>query len=728
MRKLLTIVLSAALLLSAGAYATRAFAAEEPSEPAETKSQTVKFGDLQNDTHDAEFGLKEGVLADYGVKTGKVSAPVDFDTHADKKLTYSNDAEVACENWRWTTNCKNNIIVVFEFKCDAAVSVSMSEGEVNGWVADTKISVYKKSGEAAAESVKETAVDGNDSLAYGGEVKSGDTLYYVWSVNDGVTGTRNIQNIHTLSAVISKVEQGGEYLTAEEYQAELQKYAGTLEESAYSAENWKKIEDYISGFIAAAGDKTGALLKAEYENTLEKIKAVLTIEGELKACINDAIAAFDAKIALAKEEDFTAENYASVTAMKKEFETAVKACTDEEKVAEKYDEFIKKLSEVRAIRTSATFLDMVPDTYEADYGMTKQFGIFEYGIKYGKVLGEIKDFDAYKTDSSSDRLYSSELGENDVVAHNWQWVATKQNSVIAVFKALADCRMDIVCTRMEDGGAVGWTVNTNLTVYICRNGGNKAVYSANNPASDEAFGGTFYAKAGDIIYYEFNTDHMSQTVNIQTPFSTVITVDSTGFNQEKYDDQNDDLSEEVVAALSEKKAALDTFVSGLKEADYSATNWSLLQAIPEEFMKAAENEIDRKSTVADVEALYRKYLEEAEAVETLAEAEASFQAAKQTKKDEIRAYADEMLKKNKYSKENKQKIEEYVSDAHAEIDAATNNKGINDAVTKAKNLINKLETKSGCGGCGGAFSISSAFVFLAAAGAAVVLKRKAEKR
>lgn len=688
------------------------------AEPA--KTETISFGDLQNDTHTAEYGLKDSTVVKYGAKTGSVTAPANFDTWSDKSLKLSTDATLEMLNWKWTATPTNSIIVVFEFKYDAVISIAIST-ELAGWLENSNIALYKKSGTAELEELRKGAAS-TAAIAYSGEFAAGDIFYFVYALDSGVQGSRNASNVQNISAVVTEIKENEADKTAADYKAELEEYVATLKEADYSAENWLEIGEYVESFLTEAGDKTGALLKVVYESSLAKIKAVMTTAQELTELISKKTAEFTKKTERANAEDFTAENFAKIAALNTEFAAAVKLLATQDEVNNLYNEYLDKLSAVQAITTKVSFLDMVDDVYEANYGLAKQFGLIEYGLKYGKVTGTMSDYDAYIGDSSSHRIYSSTLGVNDVVAHNWQWVATKQNSVIAVFKAVVDCKMDIVCTRAADGDAIGWTVNTNITVYINRGEENKVIYSVNTPATDAAFGGTFYAKAGDIIYYEYNTDHMSQTVNIQTPFATTLTVDSTGFNQDAYDSQNNDLSAEVTEAIASRYAQLVTFVTGKSEDDYSATNWATLQAVPDEFKAAAATSIGRNSTVADVTELYNEYLAEAEAVLTVTEENAAFETAKQTKKDEVRAYADKMLKDNKYSAKNKELIESYVTAAIEEITEATTTKGINDAVTRAKNSINNVEVQTGCSGeISAPIMIIALFAFTAAA---CVMKKK----
>ncbi len=708
------------------------------------KEQKVSFGNLPKEVSQANYGSVTGDVADYSVKLGKTDNLHNFDGYseyidangnctgrrltttldnvADKETPLAND--VFCENWRWHASAANSIIVVFEFKVDAVVSISAS-GNIGGWIADTKIIVSLKSGETVAELQKETT--SQQTVAYSGTVKAGDTLYYEFALNNGVGGTRNIQHTDLITATLTEDKVVAEEKTAEQYKADLEAYVATLNESDYAADQWTAIGGIVEGFLDVAGDKTGMLLKVEYEKQLNAIKAVPALAQQLKTQIEAYKAAFDKKVDALKAENFSKENYEKATALKAEFATAIDAAKTLESAKEINQDYIGRLNAIEAIKVSTSFLDLPDHTHEANFGLYKNMGIVEYGLKYGKVTSEIYDYDRYAADSSSIRLFTSEYGEKDVVAHNWCWIAVKERSVIAEFKALKDMSLTIASTRITNGGVPGWTVNTNITVYIQRGEDVKAIYSVNTPSADEQFGGTFYLKAGDILYYEFNTDHMSQPVNIQTPIETTMTADTTGFDQTKYEDQNNDLPQAVVEAVAAKLAELTTFVQGKTESNYSATNWAALQAIPEAFSAACETRLLRTSTVDDVNAIYNEFHAQAEAIETLTQAQDELVRYKTEKKEEVRKYADQMLNDNKYSKENKELIESYVTEAATSIDAATTKGAVNTAVTTAKNRINNVEISKG--GCCSAVTTSAiaGFGVIVLALGGVILVRKTRK-
>ncbi len=724
-KTMLTVLLSTALAASTmGAVAVTAFAEGESTGP---RTETISFGDLQTKTVEANYGLAAGDVANYGVKTGKVNALKDFDTNTNGKLTSAAAPNVECQNWWWQATNADSVIVVFEFKVDAVVNIESSK-DVGGWLdTTTSIIVSLKSGDTITELQKTFPTKTDKSLvAYSGTVKAGDTLYYEFNTT---ADKRNIQSLQNITAVLTEDKGVTEEKTAEQYKQDLETYVATLTQSDYAADQWTAIGNIVEGFIETAGDKTGILLKVEYEKQLNAIKAVPTIAQQLTAQIEAHKKAFNAKVDKLNADNFTEENYTNATALKAEFATAIAAAETIESANEIFKDYVGRLNAIESIKVSTSFLDLPDHTHEADFGLYKNMGIVEYGLKYGKVLTGMYEYDRYAADTSSIRLYTSEFGEKDVVARNWCWEAVKERSVIAEFKALKDMSLTIASTRITNGGAPGWTVNTNITVYIQRGefrGENvKAIYSINTPSTDEQFGGTFYLKAGDILYYEFNTDHMNQTVNIQTPIETTMTADTTGFDQTKYEDQNNDLPQAVVDAVAAKLAELTTFVQGKTESSYSATNWAALQAIPEAFSAACETRLLRTSTVDDVNTIYDEFHTQAEGIETLTQAQDELVRYKDEKKQEVRAYADQMLKDNKYSKENKELIESYVTEANTAIDAANTKGAINTAVTTAKNRINNVEVSKG--GCGGSIATGAMGIAVALAFGGVLLAKKSRK-
>lgn len=713
MKKLTLMVLIMALMMSlATPLLVKPVIADDSAQ-----KDTISFGNLQKITADANFGLAEGNVVKYGAKTGKITIEskdgiVDFDTkESDNFLKLSSDSLMKFENWCWTVDKDNSIIIVFQAKVDCMLEIQPNAASVSGWVENTNISVYLESnGELTQISHSATTID---SVKVSQTLKAGETLYYVFSAFEIDSGSiRNLQGVYDYTAIATEVKESGEFLTIEEYKAELIEYISTLSENDYSAENWTTIQNIPNQFENEAQGKEGAALQFTYNKYLSMIDAVKTKVEELNDYTSSLVSKFNEKIdgsALrqgVKESDFkNAEDFQAVTALKSEFESKINECETAEKAKELYVEYVAKLNNYAVKTTTVDFLyNLVYDTVEAEFGLYKKFGIVEYGLKWGSVAqGQIKDFDAYYFSPSEDLVYVENLGKGDVAAKNWQWQATKGNGVIAVFKALQDCSINFVCTRVADGGIIGWTVNTTLKVYIGReNLGVKAVYTINTPSNDDGFSGTFYAKAGDIIYYEFTTDHMNMAVNIQTPFATKATIDSTGFDQDAYDEQNNDLSSDVILAINTYHTQLTDYVATLNESDYSATNWSQLTSFPSEFLAAAEEQLTSESTVNDVEALYNTYLTQIKDIKTLAQEAEEFNQLKVTKKEEVKAYANKMLKDNKYSSENKKLIEGYVEEALKAIDEATTTKAINDAVTIAKNKINKVEVKKG--GCRSAVS------------------------
>lgn len=232
-------------------------------------------------------------------------------------------------------------------------------------------------------------------------------------------------------------------------------------------------------------------------------------------------------------------------------------------------------------------------------------------------------------------------------------------------------------------------------------------------------------KEGDMLYFEFCSATIleGQVRNFQAPCYTTYDLDSTAFDEEKYTEQNHDLPQAVKDKIAEKQAALDTWFAALNETDYSATNWALLQDELATFAERCETEV---STTEDVEALYNEVLAAAQAVETIEQAEASLKKALQEYADELQAKYDELIANNKYSKDGRTALDEALADGKAKILAAKSKTLGNSAKLQAIAALNKIETKSGCGGSIGIGS--AAAVLCAAAAAFAATKKKKEDR
>ena len=248
-------------------------------------------------------------------------------------------------------------------------------------------------------------------------------------------------------------------------------------------------------------------------------------------------------------------------------------------------------------------------------------------------------------------------------AQNWKWFISRENGVIVAYKAKTDCKITVTDTRLKDGGGNnGWTDDCVLTSYIVRDGIAKKINSINAPSSDADFSGTYYAKAGDMIYIEFNTftvDAGSQR-NTESPYATTAEADSTAFDEEAYAQQNHDLPAEVTSAIEEKTQALCTYYEGLKEEDYSTTNWLTLAQYIEDFVAKCETDVN---TVDDVTKLYDEIFAEMKAIPTLAQAAAELKAALDGYAADLQAEYDKLVAENDYTTENKEALDKALADS-----------------------------------------------------------------
>ncbi|HEY8443703.1 MAG TPA: hypothetical protein VIL24_02770 [Clostridia bacterium] len=219
------------------------------------------------------------------------------------------------------------------------------------------------------------------------------------------------------------------------------------------------------------------------------------------------------------------------------------------------------------ITTQTTnFSQMATATYGANFGMASG-PLFDYGLKYG-LVANLKDFDM----GGVNDIYTQEEGEDGVRARNWMWTITPTSGIIAVFEIKADSKITIV--RNYRGG---FEDNTIITIYIYSNSKltalKKSEITAQNKTDLSLYGIECYAKAGDIIYYEFKapTINAGTTRNMQTPANQddslpIITASTEDFDQEAY---------EEMFRIKQESAGLVEMVEKAVIANGGTVNYSL---------------------------------------------------------------------------------------------------------------------------------------------------------
>ena len=639
------------------------------------------------------------------------------------------------ENWQYKFPATGgSIVAVVESKIDGKIYWDYTGVTLGGWIDWNNLyRVYKKEAATGTVTLLTEAYHNSDANAFKAEVTKGvsvdvnvgDVVYYEF----GTDADRNFQDF-TNATIYAQMAGTSDELTDElrnEYIAKLQAQVDALNEKKYSEENWAKIQEYLSAFkTAASGYKTLSPLMVAYNQASKDIAAVLennidNIKIELKAAVKAYYEALT-------ESNYTAENWAVIKGAYDDFNNSVDALETEEEVRNLYTEKMAAMKAVKASRQGMKYLDY-PSTMNGNGYSWITGEVVDTKLMTGSVANGLLDFNA-KFDSEH-KMYNNTLyptGTPAAYAENWKWYVTGEAGVITVFKANVDCRITVTDIRIADGkGQNGYTDETTLTKYIVRNGDVKKIDQIKKPTSDEDFSGTYYLKAGDMLYIEFialSTIDAGSQRNTESPYATTFLADSTAFNEEKYADQNHDLPEEVTNLINEKQTLLDEWFATLTESDYSATNWLQVQDELKRFAEKCETEVE---TTADVEALYNEVLSAAKAVKTIAQTEAELKTALEQYVADLQKEYDELVKSNHYSDENKAALDAALANGKTEIMAAKTKSAGNTAKLKAIGALKAVEASEPEKGCSSSVASMGLSGLVLAIGAVVVALKKKDR-
>ena len=639
------------------------------------------------------------------------------------------------ENWKYEfPGTGGSVVAVVESKVDGTIYWDYTGVTLGGWIDwNSLYRVYKK--EAATGTVTLIAEayhksDANElktevTKGVSVDVNIGDVIYYEFGADIG----RNFQDF-TKAKICAQMAGTSDEITDEirkQYADKLQAQVDALNPKKYSDENWAKIEKYLSDFKAAvSGYTTLSPLMVAYNQASKDIAAVLennidNIKIELKAEVKNYYESLT-------ESNYTAENWAIIKGAYDAFVGSIDALETEEEVRNLYTEKMAAMKAVKASKQSMKYLDY-PSTMNKNGYSWITGEIVDTKLMTGSVANGLLEFNAkYDTE---DKMYNNTLyptGTPAAYAENWKWYVTGEAGVITVFKANVDCQITVTDIRIADGkGQNGFTDDTTLTKYIVRNGEVKKIGQIKKPTSDADFSGTYYLKAGDMLYIEFialSTIDAGSQRNTESPYATTFLADSTAFDEEKYAEQNHDLPQEVTDLIAAKQALLDEWFATLTEADYSATNWLQVQDELKRFGEKCETEV---STTADVEALYEDVLAAAKAVKTIAQTEAELKAALEQYVAELQKEYDELVKNNHYTEENKAALDAALAKGKTEIMAAKSKSAGNTAKLKAIGALKAVETSEPKSGCSSSVASMGLGGLVLAIGAVVVaLKKKTD--
>lgn len=638
------------------------------------------------------------------------------------------------ENWQYKYPATGgSIVAVVESKIDGTIYWDYTGVTLGGWIDwNSLYRVYKKDAATGAVTkltesyhTDEPTLKAEVTKGITVEVKVGDVIYYEF----GADADRNIQNF-TNAKIYAQMAGTSDEITDElrkQYVDKLQAQVDALNPKKYSEENWAKIQKYLSDFKAAvSGYTTLSPLMVAYNQASKDIAAVLennidNIKIELKAEVKNYYESLT-------ESNYTAENWAIIKGAYDAFVGSIDALETEEEVRNLYTEKMAAMKAVKASKQSMKYLDY-PSTMNKNGYSWITGEIVDTKLMTGSVANGLLEFNAkYDTE---DKMYNNTLyptGTPAAYAENWKWYVTGEAGVITVFKANVDCQITVTDIRIADGkGQNGFTDDTTLTKYIVRNGEVKKIGQIKKPTSDADFSGTYYLKAGDMLYIEYialSTIDAGSQRNTESPYATTFLADSTAFDEEKYAEQNHDLPQEVTDLIAAKQALLDEWFATLTEADYSATNWLQVQDELKRFGEKCETEV---STTAEVENLYNEVLTAAKAVKTIAQTEAELKAALEQYVADLQKEYDELVKNNHYTEENKAALDAALANGKTEIMAAKSKSAGNTAKLKAIGALKAVETTEPKSGCSSSVASMGLGGLVLAIGAVVVaLKKKTD--
>lgn len=638
------------------------------------------------------------------------------------------------ENWQYKYPATGgSIVAVVESKIDGTIYWDYTGVTLGGWIDwNSLYRVYKKDAATGAVTkltesyhTDEPTLKAEVTKGITVEVKVGDVIYYEF----GADADRNFQDF-TKAKICAQMAGTSDEITDElrkQYVDKLQAQVDALNPKKYSDENWAKIQKYLSDFKAAtSGYTTLSQLMVAYNQASKDIAAVLennidNIKIELKAEFKNYYESLT-------ESNYTAENWAIIKGAYDAFVGSIDALETEEEVRNLYTEKMAAMKAVKASKQSMKYLDY-PSTMNKNAYNWITGEIVDTKLMTGSVANGLLEFNAkYDTEH---KMYNNTLyptGTPAAYAENWRWFVTGEAGVITVFKANVDCQITVTDIRIADGkGQNGFTDDTTLTKYIVRNGEVKKIGQIKKPTSDADFSGTYYLKAGDMLYIEYialSTIDAGSQRNTESPYATTFLADSTAFDEDKYAEQNHDLPQEVTDLIAAKQALLDEWFATLTEADYSATNWLQVQDELKRFGEKCETEV---STTAEVENLYNEVLTAAKAVKTIAQTEAELKAALEQYVAELQKEYDELVKNNHYSDENKAALDAALAKGKTEIMAAKSKSAGNTAKLKAIGALKAVETSEPKSGCSSSVASMGLGGLVLAIGAVVVaLKKKTD--
>lgn len=512
------------------------------------------------------------------------------------------------------------------------------------------------------------------------------------------------------------------------FEGRLDALVASLTQTDYEAQTWSTIQGYVTAFKEGTY-ATAEELKTAYET------AVAAIEGTepdsftwLRA---DLLSKMNAYYNAQTESYYTPQDWATLKKAHDDYVANYESYASKKELQAYFDTQYAAMTAVKAYMQTVAYLDLPSLIHENDFGWIPG-AVADVTMYTGSIQHEtMTPYDTFESSDAADVLTNSALyAENpSAYAQNWKWYVSANIGVIVAYRANQDCQIVVGGVEGKELGDSGWTEVCTQNLYIERGGERKLIdtQALNDAATDEDLFGTYYLKAGDILYIEFITNATDQR-NTETPYVAMATMDATKFDEDAYAEQNHDLPEEVLARIEEKLADLQEYLGTLKEEDYSATNWLLLSDYVAQFEADCEMEV---ATVEDVDALYNETLAAMQAVPTLAEAEAQLKETLDEYVEELRAEYNALLEQYRYSDEAKAALDAALEEGIRNINNASSAAAGNTAKSRALTALRAVEGSPKGLGTGAVIGIVAACVVVAAgavtAGVLIGKKKKAKK-
>lgn len=702
-------------------------------------TETYSFVDLPYRTGYSNFGYYKDGYTDYTLKVGLFDTTAEnynlkpFDTWNNGNLvSLSSIKGISAENWKWSFARDTSVVLEIKSKIEGTVQFDFSSTTLGGWFDGwpSVFGLYKYDAETQTVSVlKRNFQDENSSPLSSNtynhtvSVKTGDIVYFEIGMS-GSDNTYNVENLHTAKIIVTPTSVNSVIISA--YGAKLDKKISDLTKANYASSDWETIEGIVSGFKTASYDTPASLLAA-YNKAVSDIDAIKpdALKDKRTSYTND----INSLVESLSQGDYTEADWTSITTARSDFIAAAEECETEDALKALYDEKVALIKGFKAIKQTFNYLDYPSEMNSNGYEWIKG-DVFSTKL-YAGTVSNLKEFDS--KGGSDNIVYNADLnaGYTDPVyyAENWRWFIGYNAGVIVAYKAEVNLKLDITNVRMatRPNEVNGWNDDCTLTYYIVRGENVKAIKTINAPTKDEDWSGTFYLQAGDILYIEYNSTVINpgELRNTQAPCDTTAVADSTAFNADLYAEQNNDLSAEMVDEITAKKALLVEYMATLNESDYSATNWLTLTQYVEAFESSCEN----AQSVEEVVAAYNAVKSEMEAIKTIAQVQEELQTALQGYVDELQAEYDKLIANNKYSAENREKLDGALASGKSTILACKSKTAGNQEKIKAIAALNAIEvqaeTSASSKGCVSSLT-ASLFAPLAAIAVLLFVKKREE--